>query len=103
MSHMSGDSASCSFLNARAGGPTQELHEEQRERVQPSNGSRVPAAIFVVVMLDITAVGLVIPLLARYAADAGGGPVLYGVLQVDQFGLAHPTRPHRDALVRLAG
>ena len=69
-------SAACTFLNPR-GGRGGELKAE----LTPSLGGRVPAALFVAVILDVLAVGLVVPLLAAYSRELGGGPRFTGVLQ----------------------
>ena len=66
--------ASCTFLNPRARGA---LLAELR----PAHRGRVPAALYWAILLDVTAVGLVVPLLSRYSRELGGGPTFTGVLQ----------------------
>ena len=66
--------ASCTFLNPRAG--TQLLPE-----LTPSNDGRVPRALYVAMLFDVTAVGLVVPLLAAYSRELGAGPRFTGLLQ----------------------
>ena len=69
-------SAACTFLNPRGG-----QGGALRPELTPSLGGRVPAALFVAVILDVLAVGLVVPLLAAYSRELGGGPRFTGVLQ----------------------
>ena len=66
--------ASCTFLNPRGAAAA-------RPELKPSHGGRVPAALFAAVVLDVMAVGLVVPLLATYSRHLGGGPRFTGVLQ----------------------
>ena len=62
------------FLNPRSRGA---LLAELR----PAHRGRVPAALYWAILLDVTAVGLVVPLLSRYSRELGGGPTFTGVLQ----------------------
>ena len=41
----------------------------------------MPRALYAAVVLDVMAVGLVVPLLAAYSRELGGGPRFTGVLQ----------------------
>ena len=52
----SGDTAACPALSAQMGGVSAEWN--------PSNGGAVPWSLFFTVALDMTAVGLVIPMLS---------------------------------------
>ena len=106
-------SAACTFLNPRGG-----RGGELRPELKPSLGGRVPAALYVAVVLDVLAVGLVrvrvkvrvrvrvrvtvspdpnpdqvglvVPLLAAYSRELGGGPRFTGVLQAS-YGLTTPN------------
>ena len=62
--------AACTFLNPRGSREGGALRPEL-----------VPTALFVAVILDVIAVGLVVPLLAAYSRELGGGPRFTGVLQ----------------------
>lgn len=77
------DISSCTFLNAggRAGGSAD--HASAR----PSNGGVVPIFLYFAVVLDMCAVGLVIPLLPRYTRLLGAGAAFTGALQ-SAYGLA---------------
>ena len=69
------DISSCTFLNPRSSGkllPTLSC---------PSNNGRVPPSLYLAVLLDVTAVGLVVPLLAAYSRALGAGPRFTGLLQ----------------------
>ena len=70
--------ASCTFLNPR-GRPAPEL--------RPSERGRVPGWLYLAVLLDMTAVGLVVPLLASYSRALGASARFTGVLQAS-YGLA---------------
>lgn len=48
--------------------------------IPPANNGRVPRALPPIVFLDILAVGLVIPLLSKFAKDLGGGAAFTGIL-----------------------
>lgn len=48
--------------------------------IPPANKGRVPRALSAIVFLDILAVGLVIPLLSKFAKDLGGGAAFTGTL-----------------------
>ena len=72
--------ASCTFLNPRASG-------RLNAPTVPTCNGRVPPSIYLAVLLDVTAVGLVIPLLATYSRSLGAGPRFTGVLQAT-YGLA---------------
>lgn len=72
--------ASCTFLNPRANG---RLLPELR----PTGDGRVPASLYLATILDVTAVGLVVPLLATYSRALGAGPRFTGLLQAT-YGLA---------------
>ena len=65
--------ANCPYLTSQAGAT-------QRLASVASNGGKVPRALWWVVFLDIFAVGLVIPLLPRYARELGAGPAYTGAL-----------------------
>lgn len=47
----------------------------------PSLGGHVPRGLYVSLLLDVTAVGLVIPLLSSYSRALGGTPRFTGLLQ----------------------
>ena len=66
--------ASCTFLNPRASGSL--LPE-----LTPSHGGTVPRVLYLATLLDVTAVGLVVPLLATYSRALGAGPQFTGLLQ----------------------
>ena len=66
--------ASCTFLNPRA---SAKLLPELR----PTGTGRVPPSLYVATLLDVTAVGLVVPLLATYSRSLGAGPRFTGLLQ----------------------
>eukprot|EP00965_Chrysotila_dentata_P092806 3064509-Pleurochrysis_carterae.AAC.1 len=66
--------ASCTFLNPRGAG-------SGRTDLVPSNGGRVPSCLYLVVFMDMCAVGLVIPLLSSYSRALGGTALTTGVLQ----------------------
>ena len=72
--------ASCTFLNPRASG-------RLLPPAVPTGNGRVPASLYVATLLDVTAVGLVVPLLAAYSRHLGAGPRFTGVLQAT-YGLA---------------
>ena len=76
---MGATAAACTFLNPRGaqGGAL-------RPELAPSLGGRVPRALFAAVILDVMAVGLVVPLLAAYSRELGGGPRFTGVLQASR-------------------
>ena len=65
--------ASCTFLSTRPG--------DKRPELQPSSGGRVPRVLFLALFVDVTAVGLVVPMLASYSRALGAGPGFTGVLQ----------------------
>ena len=67
--------ASCTFLNPRATGA------RLLPELTPSCGGRVPPSLYVATLLDVTAVGLVVPLLAAYSRALGAGPRFTGLLQ----------------------
>ena len=71
---MGASAASCTFLNPRGSGAA-------RPELAPSLGGRVPRALYAAVVLDVMAVGLVVPLLAAYSRELGGGPRFTGLLQ----------------------
>jgi MFS family permease len=62
----------CPFLTPR--------DRDANSKIPPANNGRVPRALSVIVFLDILAVGLVIPLLSKFAKDLGGGAAFTGVL-----------------------
>ncbi len=66
--------AACTFLNPRASGAL-------LPALHPSCGGAPPGALYAALLLDVTAVGLVVPLLAKYSRDLGGGPRFTGLLQ----------------------
>ena len=66
--------ASCTFLNPRARG-------KLLPELQPTGNGRVPTSLYVSCLLDVTAVGLVVPLLATYSRTLGAGPRFTGLLQ----------------------
>jgi hypothetical protein len=53
---------------------------EEDSKYPPSNGGVVPYSIYAVVILDVAAVGLVIPLLSLFAKTLGGGAAFTGLL-----------------------
>ncbi|KAL3911580.1 MAG: hypothetical protein SGPRY_008640 [Prymnesium sp.] len=66
--------ASCTFLNPRA-------RENPALELQPSRGGRIPAALMFASLLDVTAVGLVVPMLSSYSRQLNGSPRFTGLLQ----------------------
>ena len=120
-------SAACTFLNPRGG-----RGGELRPELKPSLGGRVPAALYIAVVLDVLAVslvrvrvrlrlrvrvrvrvrvspepnpeqvGLVVPLLAAYSRELGGGPRFTGVLQAS-LGLGLGVRGRAALHRRAAG
>ena len=66
--------ASCTFLNPRASG-------KLLPELVPTCGGAVPRALYLACLLDVTAVGLVVPLLAAYSRALGAGPRFTGILQ----------------------
>jgi DHA1 family tetracycline resistance protein-like MFS transporter len=68
----SSDVNSCPWLSQSA--------DEEESKFPPSNGGVVPNSVFLAIVLDITAVGLVIPLMSRYAKHLGGGAAFTGLL-----------------------
>ena len=66
------DASSCPWLSANPG--------ETESKYPPSNGGVVPWSIYAVVILDVAAVGLVIPLLSLFAKTLGGGAAFTGLL-----------------------
>lgn len=68
----SSDVNSCPWLSG--GG------DDEDSKFPPSNGGVVPTSVFVAIVLDITAVGLVIPLMSRYAKGLGAGAAFTGLL-----------------------
>ena len=120
-------SAACTFLNPRGG-----RGGELRPELKPSLGGRVPAALYIAVILDVLAVslvrvrarlrlrvrvrvrvrvspepnpeqvGLVVPLLATYSRELGGGPRFTGVLQAS-LGLGLGVRGRAALHRRAAG
>ena len=94
-------SAPCPFLQSMPG-------EKQRQQAgwKPANGGEVPGILILAVGLDITAVGLVIPLLSVYAKMLGGGLCARGPLRCDSRARACPAaspppRPRRAASLYL--
>jgi hypothetical protein len=63
---------SCPWLSSNSG--------EEDSKYPPSNGGVVPYTIYAVVILDVAAVGLVIPLFSLFAKTLGGGAAFTGLL-----------------------
>jgi MFS family permease len=82
---LAGDISACTFLNK--GGTTGEEAYANGAVRRPSNGGRVPRAVYAALFLDMCAVGLVIPLLPSFAALLGGDAAFAGGLQA-VYGLA---------------
>ena len=80
------DISSCTFLNPRASG---KLLPELR----PTGRGRVPPSLYLATLLDVTAVGLVVPLLAAYSRALGAGPRFTGLLQAT-YGLSQLLGAH---------
>ncbi|KAJ1625938.1 major facilitator superfamily domain-containing protein [Pavlovales sp. CCMP2436] len=70
------DISACTFLNARGRGDDSSLAV-----AVPSNGGRVPHALYLAFALDMCAVGLVIPLLPTFTRMLGGDARFTGMLQ----------------------
>jgi len=78
------NAAPCPYLQAFPG-----ERDERAATIGPANKGKVPRALFWAVLLNVTAVGLVIPLLPSLTTSMGGGPAhvgaigtLYGVTQL---------------------
>ncbi len=72
--------ASCTFLNPRASG-------KLLPPLMPTLGGKTPSSLYLAIILDVTAVGLVVPLLAAYSRSLGAGARFTGLLQAT-YGLA---------------
>jgi MFS family permease len=72
--------SSCTFLNPRSSG-------RLLPELAPTGDGHVPRSLYVACLLDVTAVGLVVPLLASYSRALGAGPRFTGILQAT-YGLA---------------
>lgn len=75
------DISACTFLNARRG------EDARSAAAVPSNGGRVPPALYAALALDMCAVALVIPLLPTFSRMLGGDAAFAGMLQA-VYGLA---------------